>query len=78
MIGDSFDRFKQSKAIRVVKDGKISIIYTGNLGQGVWESLIDLCTAAQILGADGFDIIVSAFTSAIPQEAVNNLINIKI
>jgi glycosyltransferase involved in cell wall biosynthesis len=73
MIGDSIDRFRQAIPRRVAKEGTISIIYSGNLQLGRWNSLIDLCKAAQLLNSEGLDIQISAFVSTIPSEAINIL-----
>lgn len=73
MMCDDINRFTKVIPQSVVDSGVISIIYTGSLGLGRWISIVDLCKAAQLLQKKGLKIIISVFTNAVPNEAVNTL-----
>ena len=73
MHGDDVNRFSTATPIRIGDDDNISIVYTGALGHGRWQSLIDLAEAAQALKREKLDISITAFVSAVPPEAVDKL-----
>jgi glycosyltransferase involved in cell wall biosynthesis len=77
MLGDNIHRFRQSITRHVVKKEKFSVIYSGKLEVGRWKSLVELCKAAEFLRSEGLDIVVTAFASSIPPEAINRLKNIQ-
>lgn len=71
MMCDNIDRFDSAIAHRVADNASISIIYSGNLGQGRWVSIIELCEAAKLL--EDHKILITAFATTVPPEAVNAL-----
>jgi len=73
MMCDDLARFREVVPIRVVSSDTRSIIYTGSLDNGRWISIIELCEAAKLIQIDGFKIMVTAFATHIPPEAVNKL-----
>ncbi len=73
MMGDSIERFRQAVREHVGYEGRISVAYMGNLGHRRWVSVMDLCHAASSLRQEGYDIMVTAFVSFVPQEALNLL-----
>jgi len=78
MMCDSLKRFRDANPQRVVDNSTISVIYSGNLTHGRWDSIIDLCKAAQILqDEESFNIMITALATSIPPKAVNKLQEIK-
>jgi hypothetical protein len=73
MMGDSFERFRETQSRRVSPTDEISVVYTGNLGQGRWQSLVDLCAAGDLLRSEGYCVRITGFASTVPAEAVNIL-----
>ncbi|HEY5368245.1 MAG TPA: glycosyltransferase [Hanamia sp.] len=73
MICDNIDRFRNETPRRVVDNGFISVVYSGNLGNYRWASIIELCEAAKQISLDRVKIMVTAFATIIPPEAVNQL-----
>ena len=73
MMSDNIDRFRNSSSQRVVDDEFISVVYSGNLANYRWVSIIELCEAAKQISLDGVKIKVTAFATSIPPEAVNKL-----
>lgn len=73
MHGDDCDRFAIAEPERVAKPGEISVLYSGGLGLQRWQSLLDMCEAAQLLKRDNIKITISVYTSSIPPDAVNYL-----
>lgn len=71
MMCDNIDRFDRATPQRVADNTTISIVYSGNLGQGRWVSIVELCEAARLL--EDHKILVTAFATTIPQEGVNAL-----
>jgi glycosyltransferase involved in cell wall biosynthesis len=73
MMCDNLYRFRNAITRKVVNDAVLSIIYSGSLGLGRWNSIIDLCNAAKLLETQGFKIMITVFATLIPSEAVNKL-----
>jgi glycosyltransferase involved in cell wall biosynthesis len=73
MMCDNLERFHSAISHRVVDDTTISIVYAGNLGQGRWLSIIELCEAAKLIQTGGINVMITAFATTIPPEAVNKL-----
>ncbi len=73
MMCDNPTRFSDAVPRRVVDADTISIIYSGNIGAGRWNSIIELCEAAKLLNAEGLKIIVTIFATSIPPQAINQL-----
>ena len=73
MMCDSLERFNKAIPIRVVDNETISIVYSGNLGQGRWNSIVELCEATKLLNIHEYKIMITAFATTIPPEAVNKL-----
>jgi glycosyltransferase involved in cell wall biosynthesis len=76
MMGDNIERFRQAIPRRAVDTNNVSLVYVGNLGQGRWQSLVDLCEAAKTLRAEGHKVMVAAYAWTAPPEAVNVLMHI--
>ena len=55
MVCDNVSRFTSIAPKRVVDVDCISVVYSGNLELGRWESLADLCSAADELNKDGYE-----------------------
>jgi len=70
---DNLARFRTAVPHRVVNSDTLSIVYSGNLGQGRWMSIIELCEAAKLINILRHKIMITAFATTIPQEAVNKL-----
>ena len=75
MMCDNLNRFRDSVSQRVVDNETISIVYSGNLGDGRWLSIMELSEAAKQISLDGFKIMITAFATNIHPEAVNKLQN---
>jgi len=73
MMGDRIERFRAVEPVRLGAPGAVSVVYSGGLGQGRWQSVADLCQAAGALGKAGYNIKVTAFAPVVPREAVNLL-----
>ena len=81
MMCDDLNRFRASIPHRVVSSDTLSIIYAGGLGHGRWVSIIDLYKAAELLQSKGYKIMITAFATEIPHEAVNKfegLVNLQV
>ena len=74
MMCDDLGRFRASVPNRVVGKEIISIVYAGGLGHKRWRSIIDLCEASKLLQVEGYSVIVTAFATEIPQEAISFLL----
>lgn len=72
---DNFDRFTAAAPARTTEDDVISVVYTGALYYGRWQSIVDLCDAATMLSHKGVQVKITAFTSSLPVEAANVLRN---
>ena len=73
MMGDRAERFQVAQPVRLHEPSIISLLYSGNLGQGRWKSLTEVCYAAEALQREGYRIGVTAFASTVPSEAINLL-----
>ena len=70
MHSDSAERFESAAPIRVVDEQHFSIVYTGGLLHGRWQSLAELAQVVdEINGEDNRRITVTAFVSLLPPEA---------
>jgi hypothetical protein len=61
---DDSARFFASRPKRIVNEGVVSIIYSGAIASGRWESILDLCEAVSGLQKDGLNAEVSVYTSS--------------
>ncbi|MHB9030123.1 MAG: glycosyltransferase family protein [Candidatus Latescibacterota bacterium] len=61
MNGDDFLRFERSCLVEREHEGVTRIIYTGNLGNRRYESLLDLCDAVKLLRDNGVPVEVCAY-----------------
>ena len=77
MICDNVERFTSVVPRRIVDKDVISVIYSGGLGFERWKSLLDLCAAAEGLEKEGLRITITAFTTSLPFEATNILLDKK-
>ena len=73
MMCDNLYRFHNATSFRVVDSKTKSIVYAGNLGQGRWISIIELCRAAKSIQINGYKIMITALATTVPPEAVNKL-----
>lgn len=73
MMADDPERFRRAPSQRVAATRQVSVVYTGGLAHGRWVSIIDLCSAAMELRQEGLDVLVTAFASVVPPEAVGVL-----
>ncbi len=76
MMGDHIERFRRAIPRRVIDANKVSVVYIGNLENGRWQSLVDVCAAAHALCEEGYNVMVTAFAWTVPPEAVNVLLHI--
>ncbi len=73
MMCDDPQRFNDAPIKRIVGEKTKSIVYTGNLGHGRWNCIVELCEAVRTIKMDGYEIMVTALATTIPPEAVNTL-----
>jgi glycosyltransferase involved in cell wall biosynthesis len=73
MMCDDPLRFHEAPTKRIVGEKTKSIVYTGNLGHGRWNSIVELCEAVKMIKLNEYEIMVTAFATTIPPEAVNTL-----
>ncbi len=73
MMCDNPLRFKNALVKRIVDANTKSIVYTGNLGHGRWNSVIELCEVVKMVKIENFKIAVTAFATTVPPEALNRL-----
>jgi len=70
MMSDDYNRFNECIPIRIPNHGEISIMYTGNLSNNRWQSIADLCLAAEELRSDGLDFQITGMVSSVPPEDI--------
>jgi len=75
MVADETQRFFKAAPKDAINSGVFSIIYTGGLGAGRWQSILDLYNAIKDLDLNGKKFALNLFSFRVPIEIKKELLD---